>query len=82
MSSNYCEGASRETGNWRVEDAGRLRNPCRNRVPRERVLRRCFGSESQATDQEARSAIVRAPGRRVFEAHTPWFRQQNCLLGR
>jgi hypothetical protein len=35
MRLDSCTGAWRETGNWRVEVAGRLRNPCRNRVVRD-----------------------------------------------
>jgi hypothetical protein len=53
-------GRSRET----VTES--LPKPSRQRL---RVLRRCFGSESQATGREDRSAISRAPQRR---AHAAW----------
>jgi hypothetical protein len=37
MGWNSCAGAQKETGNWRVEIAGRSRSPCRNRARRESV---------------------------------------------
>jgi hypothetical protein len=75
MCSDCCAGAPRESGNWRVEIAGRLRNPCRDRVRRERAY------YAGLSGRRVKPQIERFAPRRAG-TRTRWQRTAGRLVGR